>query len=191
MSASGAHAIAKFRLGHIVATPKALESITQDDILTAIGRHQSGDWGDLDAEDRKANDVALIGHQHHNHIVPGVQVGGDVHGIIFGGNRFKTRRAALHVLAVYPEQVTGVGKDFQPDWLLRVRQLEMFPESDAGSFFLVRIWLPRPDQRGRKRRSVRIRDLSVQCAIWNQNFNKHRENDPTKGDFCFSDPPVG
>jgi len=60
MSASAAHAVAKFRLGHIVATPNALESITQDDILTAIGRHQSGDWGDVCAEDRQANDQALV-----------------------------------------------------------------------------------------------------------------------------------
>lgn len=60
MSASAAHIVAKFRLGHIVATPNALESITQDDILTGIGRHQSGDWGDVSAEDRQANDQALV-----------------------------------------------------------------------------------------------------------------------------------
>ena len=60
MSDSGAHAVAKFRLGRIVATPNALASITQDDILTAIGRHQAGDWGDVCAEDRKANDEALV-----------------------------------------------------------------------------------------------------------------------------------
>jgi len=60
MSTSAVHAVAKFRLGHIVATPNALESITQDDILTAIGRHQSGDWGDVCAEDRQANDQALV-----------------------------------------------------------------------------------------------------------------------------------
>jgi hypothetical protein len=60
MSATAVHAVAKFRLGHIVATPNALESITQDDILTGIGRHQSGDWGDVDAHDRAANDHSLI-----------------------------------------------------------------------------------------------------------------------------------
>src|SRR5476651_492400 len=60
MSASATHAVAKFRLGRIVSTPNALESITQDDILTAIGRHQSGDWGDVCAEDRKANDESLV-----------------------------------------------------------------------------------------------------------------------------------
>jgi hypothetical protein len=59
MSTSAGHAVAKFRLGRIVATPHALESITQDDILTAIGRHQSGDWGDVCAEDKETNDRAL------------------------------------------------------------------------------------------------------------------------------------
>lgn len=60
MSATVIHAVAKFRLGRIVSTPNALESITQDDILTAIGRHQFGDWGDVCAEDRKANDESLV-----------------------------------------------------------------------------------------------------------------------------------
>jgi hypothetical protein len=60
MSASSTHAVAKFRLGRIVSTPNALDSITQDDILAAIGRHQSGDWGDVCPEDRKANDESLV-----------------------------------------------------------------------------------------------------------------------------------
>ena len=51
--------VAVFRLGRIVATPNALESITQDDILLGIQRHQAGDWGDLTDEDRQANDRAL------------------------------------------------------------------------------------------------------------------------------------
>jgi hypothetical protein len=51
---------ASFPTGIVVITPNALESITQDDILTAIARHQSGDWGDVCAEDRKASDEALV-----------------------------------------------------------------------------------------------------------------------------------
>ena len=50
---------AKFQLGQIVATPNALDHLTQDDIRSGIIRHQSGDWGDLDADDRKENDLAL------------------------------------------------------------------------------------------------------------------------------------
>jgi hypothetical protein len=60
MSASAVHVVAKFRLGRIVSTPNALESITQDDIHRGIGRHQSGDWGEVRAEDRKANDESLV-----------------------------------------------------------------------------------------------------------------------------------
>jgi len=52
-------ALAKFRLGHIVSTPNALSQLTQEDILTGIQRHQAGDWGDLDAEDKAANDQAI------------------------------------------------------------------------------------------------------------------------------------
>ena len=51
--------IARFRLGQIVATPNALSKLSQDDILRAIQRHQSGDWGDVDAHDREANNRAL------------------------------------------------------------------------------------------------------------------------------------
>lgn len=52
--------VAKFRLGRIVATPHALEVIPNEDILRAIIRHQSGDWGELTAEDAEANDHAVI-----------------------------------------------------------------------------------------------------------------------------------
>jgi hypothetical protein len=58
MSAT-ANSAAKFPLGHIVATPNALDHLTQDDIHSGIIRHQAGDWGDLDADDRKENDLAL------------------------------------------------------------------------------------------------------------------------------------
>jgi hypothetical protein len=51
--------IAVLRLGRIVATPNALQSITQDDILSGIRRHQAGDWGSLSEDDRLANDRAL------------------------------------------------------------------------------------------------------------------------------------
>jgi hypothetical protein len=51
--------VAVFRLGRIVATPNALQSIPNEDILNAIQRHQAGDWGSLDSEDRNSNDRAL------------------------------------------------------------------------------------------------------------------------------------
>ncbi len=51
--------IAVLRLGRIVATPSALNSLMQDDILKGIQRHQAGDWGDLTNDNRAANDRAL------------------------------------------------------------------------------------------------------------------------------------
>ena len=51
--------IAKFRIGHIVATPNALTKLAQDDILAGIRRHQAGDWGDVPEEDREENELSL------------------------------------------------------------------------------------------------------------------------------------
>jgi hypothetical protein len=48
-----------FRLGRIVVTPNALESLTQEDILSGIQRHQAGDWGNLTDDNRAVNDRAL------------------------------------------------------------------------------------------------------------------------------------
>ena len=50
----------KFHLGLIVATPQALAVLSTEDILAALRRHVSGDWGDLDAHDRDANERALL-----------------------------------------------------------------------------------------------------------------------------------
>lgn len=52
--------LAKFRCGKIVTTPNALSRLTQEDILMGIQRHQAGDWGEVDEEDRQANERALI-----------------------------------------------------------------------------------------------------------------------------------
>ena len=52
--------IPKFPIGHLVATPNALSQLTQADISSALNRHCNGDWGDLDDEDKLANNRALI-----------------------------------------------------------------------------------------------------------------------------------
>jgi hypothetical protein len=46
-------------LGMIVATPNALANVSSEEIQRALQRHVTGDWGELDAEDKKANDEAL------------------------------------------------------------------------------------------------------------------------------------
>ncbi len=46
-------------LGRIVATPAALAAVSPPDIAAALRRHTSGDWGEVDPDDRAANDDAL------------------------------------------------------------------------------------------------------------------------------------
>jgi hypothetical protein len=48
-------------LGRIVATPGALEVLTEagEDPLGYLARHASGDWGDLDEDDRRENERSL------------------------------------------------------------------------------------------------------------------------------------
>ena len=45
--------------GRLVATPNAISSIPDDEILKALARHARGDWGTLDKEDWDANEHAL------------------------------------------------------------------------------------------------------------------------------------
>ncbi len=49
----------KFPFGLTVATQGALTHLTADDILLALGRHGAGDWGELEAGDKAANERAL------------------------------------------------------------------------------------------------------------------------------------
>jgi len=48
----------RFPLGQVVATPGALE-LTGFAVRTALARHKAGDWGDLDHEDKQANEDAI------------------------------------------------------------------------------------------------------------------------------------
>ena len=52
---------ARFPLGHVVATPGALEAVRAGrvDVLALVRRHASGDWGDVGRGDALANDLAL------------------------------------------------------------------------------------------------------------------------------------
>ena len=49
----------KFRLGRTVATQSVVGAIPSDEVRIALGRHLSGDWGDLDEEDKQTNEDAL------------------------------------------------------------------------------------------------------------------------------------
>ena len=50
-----------FALGRTLATPGAMLVMQQLDVspLALLSRHQRGDWGNLDKEDKQANDQAL------------------------------------------------------------------------------------------------------------------------------------
>ncbi len=50
---------AKFLAGRLVATPGALEALSQADIQDALGRHLACDWGDVCDSDKAENDAAL------------------------------------------------------------------------------------------------------------------------------------
>ena len=51
----------KFSLGRIVATPGAIEALSNadEDALTYLQRHARGDWGDLCREDLEENELSL------------------------------------------------------------------------------------------------------------------------------------
>ena len=53
------NAIIHVPLGMIVATPNAWANVSSEEIQRALQRHVIGDWGELDAEDKKTNDLAL------------------------------------------------------------------------------------------------------------------------------------
>lgn len=51
---------AKFPLGRTVATANASAVLAPAEMTQALHRHLCGDWGDLDDEDRDANERALV-----------------------------------------------------------------------------------------------------------------------------------
>jgi hypothetical protein len=49
----------RFPLGQVVITANASLTLTTEEVLTALSRHASADWGDLCPEDTLANTNAL------------------------------------------------------------------------------------------------------------------------------------
>jgi hypothetical protein len=52
----------RFPLGKIVATPGALQAlaVSQESPIKFLRRHVAGDWGEVDEEDGRANDHAIV-----------------------------------------------------------------------------------------------------------------------------------
>lgn len=48
-----------FPLGQLLMTPGVQASVPPSELAQALRRHARGDWGELDDEDRAANDRAL------------------------------------------------------------------------------------------------------------------------------------
>nr|MCU0705584.1 hypothetical protein [Fimbriiglobus sp.] len=53
---------AKFHPGQVVATQGAVEALAESgqDAAFFLDKHLRGDWGEVDADDQKANDQALL-----------------------------------------------------------------------------------------------------------------------------------
>jgi hypothetical protein len=49
----------KFPLGQTVITANANAVLPELDVLIALQRHHSGDWGDVDDQDRQMNDSSI------------------------------------------------------------------------------------------------------------------------------------
>ena len=76
-------------LGRLVATPGALQLLTEagEDPLSYLARHASGDWGDLDEDDRRANELSL---RHGWRVISSYPVGGKTIWIITAADRSVT-----------------------------------------------------------------------------------------------------
>ena len=51
-----------FKLGKLYQTPGVVEAIPTEEVMQALARHQSGDWGDVSAADKEANEFSLGRH---------------------------------------------------------------------------------------------------------------------------------
>jgi hypothetical protein len=54
------NSVPMFSLGRLCFTKDAMTDIVPEDAFSALVRHRHGDWGELDASDKQANDNALI-----------------------------------------------------------------------------------------------------------------------------------
>jgi len=83
------HQTARFFLGRVVATPGALQALGKAGMGTVplLARHQSGDWGELSAEDWRANEEAI---EHGWRVFSSYAVGGAVVWIITEADRSAT-----------------------------------------------------------------------------------------------------
>jgi hypothetical protein len=51
--------MASFELGQLLATPGVLEAAGGEDLRPYLSRHARGDWGTVNAAEKRANELAL------------------------------------------------------------------------------------------------------------------------------------
>ena len=78
-----------FPLGQVVATPGALRLLEEvdEDSCFLLARHRRGDWGELDANDRRENELSL---KHGWRLVSSYPVGNERVWIITEADRSYT-----------------------------------------------------------------------------------------------------
>jgi hypothetical protein len=50
---------ARFPMGQLYVTPAALDELTAREMAVGLGRHLSGDWGEVCPEDAEENELSL------------------------------------------------------------------------------------------------------------------------------------
>ncbi len=88
----------KFPLGQIVSTPAAIDFLAENEAANAgaalsqklLGRHQSGDWGEMSNEDKRTNDESLGKGEDAGRIFSSYNVGDGKVWIITEWNREST-----------------------------------------------------------------------------------------------------
>lgn len=67
----------RFQPGHLCVTPRVQALIEQGDLnpLEHLQRHVCGDWGDISANDAKANECAL---RHHDQLVSAYRINDEI-----------------------------------------------------------------------------------------------------------------
>jgi hypothetical protein len=49
----------KFDIGRVLITPAAQDKLDNQDVISALGRHVIGDWGDCGKEDKAENELSV------------------------------------------------------------------------------------------------------------------------------------
>lgn len=49
----------RFSMGSVFITPNALEVLSTEEVNEALGRHLTGDWGDVDKDDWEENEFSI------------------------------------------------------------------------------------------------------------------------------------